>query len=533
MRLTRTLLAIWLTAQAPGCAGRPRETGTAADSARPVAMPMVVATAWVDTMATPAPQPPDTLPLHPTPNGDRLPRYALGVLDRLSAGLTPAEWIRLRPRDTLDTLEPEYNRRYSTALFDSDWCVRARRRTSLADGRVALETAFFHVPPRSPAAELPAVLEARGREMEVCRLGAVRIESSVESEAEGDSLALALRGALATRRGPGEYDREYDNWRARYWTESSRWAVGDTIVFTTHDRLRDEVLAVAWLPSSGIALDFPDWRPAGEMEIAELQRLLSANDLSGELVERLLSLTDLTGRIYASDSWSDWSDTALIDALAPWLEQAERLPARRRAAALFLADRVMSAATGLSAAHGRDGTAVRERLGELGAEFGLAPITHEYHYEGNWLWEAYELDRDGPVGRKAFVLLLRYGFDTRTACAGGAELFVNVIREGERFLGAVATGDVEPELLGEVHRLLAEAYGDIIALERPVSESLYVDVDKYRDLIPGAREKAVAHYQRSLDLARDETTADALWQAGWRLAVGLYPVTTHFVCVYD
>ena len=154
-------------------------------------------------------------------------------------------------------------------------------------------------------------------------------------------------------------------------------------------------------------------------------------------------------------------------------------------------------------------------------------------YVNNWLWDAVRLDRDGPIGERALVVLLRHRLHTQPGCAGGGsqdDEFRRVIARGEQALA----GQVDPALRAEIEQLVAEAYGDIVYLASGGGyASTYFDPAAYGAEAPSARRKALIHYESALRPASDSLTRTRRLQAAWRLRAGLAPLSPHFVCMYD
>ncbi|MBX6365171.1 MAG: hypothetical protein IRZ00_14980, partial [Gemmatimonadetes bacterium] len=143
---------------------------TAADSAStgtlPVSVPSIAIPFLGGRQDSPAARtapaakthPPDTLPiLAPAVAGD-FPAVALAELADLDPRLSPRAWIAAHPDDAVARgAEPP------GAYLDElggDWCVLARRRFRLPDGRVAIRSAYFFPPPMPDAARLPPVRTA-------------------------------------------------------------------------------------------------------------------------------------------------------------------------------------------------------------------------------------------------------------------------------------------------------------------------------------------------------------------------------------
>lgn len=165
---------------------------------------------------------------------------------------------------------------------------------------------------------------------------------------------------------------------------------------------------------------------------------------------------------------------------------------------------------------------------QLGAVFARDELGGGFNYTHNWLDEALRLDPRGRVGRLATLALLRSGFNETGMCGGGSEAFRRVIATGEQVLA----GDLDSATAGEVHRLVGDAYADIVALAAGDGGG-YADSTAYLAEAPAARSSAIAHYRKALAVERVSPEARASWLEVWRLIAGLPPTTTHFFCVYD
>src|SRR5712691_3429789 len=90
----------------------------------------------------------------------------------------------------------------------------------------------------------------------------------------------------------------------------------------------------------------------------------------------------------------------------------------------------------------------------------------------------------------------------------------------------------DPATAGELHRLVGDAYADIVALASGAGMG-YADTALYVAEAPAARRTAIAHYRQALTLDRSMPESRAAWLEAWRLLAGLPPTTTYFFCVYD
>jgi len=115
-------------------------------------------------------------------------------------------------------------------------------------------------------------------------------------------------------------------------------------------------------------------------------------------------------------------------------------------------------------------------------------------------------------------------------CGGGEDPMHRVIAAGEGLLAQVPP--LDPRTAAEVHRLVGDAYADIVALAAGAGME-YTDTVTYVAEAPAARRNGIAHYRQSFVGDRDSPEARDAWLEAWRLIAGLPPSTTHFFCVYD
>lgn len=265
-----------------------------------------------------------------------------------------------------------------------------------------------------------------------------------------------------------------------------------------------------------------------ETEIPLLRKAVRISGLDSARAESLFALRERA----LQWQWDDDSDEPLVDSaylatLEDWVRRSHNLSNQQRAAALLIADRVLGA--GAVSFYVPDGPyETQRRLKAIGAKFGLAPISHEEVHTGNWLREAQALDP--AVGDIAAVFRLSGGWLGGVACEGGEEQFLSVIREGEAMLRRLR----DPELLAQVHLLLAKAYGDIVAVgSGATSAAEYLDDKPYRARVDEARRRALEHYRAALPSVRGRETIHKVRREAWRLGAGFPPLRTRFVCIYD
>ncbi len=434
----------------------------------------MVAEAWSDTgppapqVPGPEPAPPDTFPILLATDSATYESRAEGLLDTLGRAGSLADWRRAHPDET--TQRAEDDREFDDGLglpLEGGWCARAVRRERLHDERVVLRSVFFY-PPHSASPVLEDPVPVGPDAVAECRAGAISLESEEQVPTLGDSLSLAVSRRLTTRYGNGRAGARLATWRASDWRHSTVWRLPAASVAAASQgsSLFGRVFVLAWASSSGISSDLADSLGfRHDPETAMLREVVASGPLDSTQAEPLIALR--AGFFWAGEGMipATLADSTLVRALEPWVGMADTLPPRARSAALLLADRVLEAAR-LPSLLEPDSTVVRAQLERIGARFKQHALGgRSYIYVNNWLWEALQLDRDGPIGQRALLVLLERGFFTEPGCAGEGyrdEGFRRVVAEGE---GALA-GELDPAVRPAIEVVVAQAYGDIVYLRQ-------------------------------------------------------------------
>jgi hypothetical protein len=486
------------------------------------------------------------------------PELAVREFATLRTGITAATWLAAHPGDGFTSF-----RRDSIRENDDRWCARASRVDPLPGGARITRYAYFYPPPPPasltlPAAEGPALIR------EHCLLGAIWLEVRSTDSAAGSALAERTRDALTRVYGP--VTPSPDAWFGRTPTDSQRraisrlpgapalslglhffgaagwrvpgrWQADSAVVVSAHDAglgSRKEgggrVLAFAFLPIAelGSFREVADRAEALERGSAALAaQAARLSGLDPARVDRLLDLlaaaeSAYTGRHPAKPAALD---SAAVAVLGDWIARGGSLPPPRRAAALLAADQVLGSAALIYVRAQREDSVTRRAFERLGTKFVHNELGGDYNYKHTWLDDARRLDPHGRVGTLATLALLRIGFDETGMCGGGSDA---VITAGEQLL----TAALDSGVAAEVHRLVGDAYADVVALAAGAGMD-YADSAAYTAEAPAARRSAIAHYRQALTLDRSSPEARAAWLEGWRLLAGLPPTTTHFFCVYD
>jgi hypothetical protein len=490
------------------------------------------------------------------------PLFAQRVVRDLAAlrpGITVSAWLAEHPEDGFVSF-----RRDSVRENHDRWCARASSAGQLSDGGAMVQYAYFYAPQPPISLALP---DAGGPTMvrEQCTLGTIWIQTGAADSAAGNALAASIRTALTQVYGPVKAGPDTffgrvsaDSQRrvmsrlpgaeamllglhflgAAAWRTPGRWQADSTVFVSAFDRgglgrrVVGRVLAFAYLPIA--ELGSFRWEVDRE-QLAERQTAAlagAAARLAGPdraKADHLLGLFAVAETAYTARHTARPAglDSAVIATLADWITSARVLPPPHRAAALLAADQLVGSGAMLYVRSQREDSA-RFALERVGARFVRDELGGGYNYAHNWLDDALLLDPHGPVGRLATLALLRSGFNETGMCGGGSEAFRRVIATGEELLA----GDLDSATAAEVHRLVGDAYADVVALASGAG-SEYADAAGYTAEAPAARRSAVAHYREALALDGVSPQARTAWLEAWRLLAGLPPTTTHFFCVYD
>lgn len=495
------------------------------------------------------------------PGPASFPDLAVGQLEGLHGGVTPALWLAAHPRDhfipfSRDSIRENHER----------WCGRASAVWTRSDGTPVVRYAYFY-PPRTPESlDLPAT---GGPTLirERCVLGTVWLETLVPDSTSGAALATSVRDALTRVHGrvtpgpdvflgplPVDSQRRLLSrmpgaeamllgihfFGAAGWRTPGRWQVDSTVVVSAHDaglgsrrQGGGRVLAFAFLPVAELG----SFRWVRDREEAAEDHTLAlaaqAARLSGLSAARVGRLIGLAAAAESAFTGLHRAEPAALDSTAvavleDWIALGRPLPPTRNAAVLLAADQVLGSRALIYVRAQRDDSLVRRAFERLGAEFVRDQLGGGYNYTHTWLDAALRLDPHGPIGALATLALLRSGFNETGMCGGGEDPFRRVIATGEHVLA----GAPDPTIAADVHRLVGDAYADIVALAAGAGLE-YAEPATYLAEAPAARLKAVEHYRAALALDRTSLDARAAWLEGWRLLAGLPPTTTHFFCVYD
>lgn len=432
---------------------------------------------------------------------------------QLRPGVTLREWQAAHPDDAVAG-----NDTSGTTRPMGDWCAAAQRDVSVGN-RTVTRTAFFYVPP-------PGDLSLPDGEPDLvkrCELGLVWLRTPYDATSDANAAGDSLSRHLGTAFG-GAVGRPVRFYGSATWHRVQRYRHGEAVVVTA---AREEgaarvLFGFAFLPISGLSVDEgarPRWRPAIEFDL-DSAGALAAGDSTA--LQTLLAVA-ADAQI---DSARRTDPAPLVRALTRWLSATEELPPPRRAAALYVADRVLdqsSCAFGLCDDAGREG---RAALQAAGAAFGRSYIGAPWIYERSWLTLSRMLDRDGPIGQRILLAQMRRAFDFSSGCRDGADGFRRVIANGERYLTRVP----DSPIAAEVHFELGEAYRDIVALARGAG-GIDADSSRYGGEAAEAGRMALVHYGEAMKAGAQSPVAQEAWRRAFWLKAGLEPRDLRFYCI--
>ncbi|TMB22537.1 MAG: hypothetical protein E6J71_05755 [Deltaproteobacteria bacterium] len=456
---------------------------------------------------------------------------ALRELRALSPGVTPAAWLATHGDDEFERFEHPLWRRQNAV--DVHWCARARHGERIEGRELWVRHAYFFVPEASSPAVLPSEEEAGDLVMTRCQLGMIRVEAKEPELAAGQAAALALREILSRAYGPSPATTPMSllgsglNFGSAWFDSMSHWRVGELHVLSAYRKRRAgeasaAVFAIAALPISGMAA-YRQRASGGVDALSADEALITQAVVTGGLdgagaepVRRALRwIRDASSATGAGPPAADPPDVASI--IERWLAAVPSSRGRERAAALIVAH-VLLARASLPSISSEGQARLRAHV----ARFVSDPSDEgPPSYAGNWLRDAWVLDKEGAVGDVALPLLLA----DPCACPGRQDCFRWTIKEGERFLSRPH----DRETMLQAHLVVASAYSYGVALAEGAEEE-EIDAQPYRARPDEYRAKAIAHYRVAFSMGLSADAVEEHWDDAWRLVAGLPPLRTSFRC---
>ena len=448
-----------------------------------------------------------------------VPGAATLELWQLRPGITLGDWKGAHPDETITGTDTSA---VSTQL--GEWCAAAQRTTPLGN-RILTRSAFFYTP--SPDSSL-ALRDSTGVDLvKDCRLGLIWVRAEVADSSTAARVSDSLLSQLTQAYGPA-VTQPIHFYGSAMWTRAARYRKGDV---TAVLGLRaggpgrtapPAIITFAFLPWSGLSLDGEGAGRYAPRDTVALDSAATIAHLDSALYAPLRAL--------ASASFADTAPVSrdprgLIAPLQRWLQASAGLPLPRRAAALYVADRVLDHAMCGFGICDPAQVAPRASLEGMGARFVRSDGYVSLHA---WMDQARVIDRDSPLGQRIFLFQMASGFDPSGTCAAGSEGFRRVIQNGEHYLERVPASPIA----AEVHFEVGEAYRDIVALARGAAGD-YADSSRYGAEAGEAARKALEHYRAAMRAGAGSPAAQAAWRRAWWLKAGLAPRDVRFYCIND
>jgi len=472
--------------------------------------------------------------------------YADAVVEEIAAfqpGTSAAQWMTRHPGDLIEKATPPQEvRDWGTRFKRGHWCLRAKSAGSIASG--LLREVYFYPPGMPARAGLPDGADPNALAMNACTAHALSLEVEESSAGGSGSAAAAIEDALT--RAYGVPRREPIS--PYFLHEPSGWKGGVLMVVAGYDlpppHNREIVLAIdaaaqADIENSTFADTARSQYQYDLRIINEAMKLVPVDDTLKHTVLTSAGMQYRPNGNSAPNPQGAWPQ--YLGVLRQWLSATAHLGRTQRAAALLVADRLVSMQGLLpgdaSFPAGQRKPWIKSRndveLEKLGAKIGYSELAGGYFYFHNWAIQAWRLDGHGPAGTLAFLVLMGRGFDPSPGmCDGGAEQFRTVIAEGSKFL----QGSTDPAANAQVHFMIGDAYADIVALGTDGSQSPDNELpppDQYRAGADKARAAAIEQYRAGLRLDRSSVEARSAWEKAWRLIAGLAPEQIRYYCIYD
>ncbi len=439
--------------------------------------------------------------------------------------------------------------RYSEQASDLNvvggtWCGVAREQFAWASAALT-ERAFFAVPPASEL-RLPGDDAPHPELTKQCVLGEVLIESPPGAGGLEKTLPQ-IQQDIARTLGRGRIFRAdlsepYALWNSAAWTQGLDWRSGGSrwvVAWSAKDRM---LIGLALTAEAQKAAAI-DWRGEIEAQAERALRFAAESGLPSGAVQRMQAL------ISEVDKWQMTGpprEPPNIQTIAPflvdWVKQSRRLEPEKRAKALYAADNVLvhvplstapPASTDVPASvrvqeEEQETAPLRAKLAAAGADFVDADLAGGYEYNRDWIQEAFRVAPDSEAGQQAFLYLLTQSFHPSCCCAGQEEGFQEVIVRAPPYLREHPHWTIRTKVL----LAIGDAYRDIIAVANGAGGDPF-DAAKYMPQTKRAYHEALRYYREAMMTGPGSDAANEALRSAWALEVGIAPLTTRFVCIYD
>jgi hypothetical protein len=479
-------------------------------------------------------------------------------VSQLNEGITLSRWMDSRgKREPWETTKPEM-----LVGGPDEECLSMQRTDALPSGATVVRVLYFYPPLPSSPFVFPTL---KGSALfSTCTLAWIRIEVEAPTPEFGQAMLRAVSAQFTKMYGNTVDEKRVSLRRPGLWGQDVFCWIPHAEIVANYDAkpglspdapgqlLGGPVVRVfAQLPNIGASgnrspalrgdlatqqAQFRQAVAAAGAEPALSQRMQTLYEVDTRLARRLEDEVERMCKIHceAQDlpkpTGSDWRDP-LLPLLQDWFNTLKSADTGRRAASLLAADSLLSAfgsvrpwdQFGTEQSSTPEQSKLRTALQELGANFETGFEDPSYHYSGNWLSEAKDLDPDTEGGQLALVAWMSRGDGCERA---GSVIFREVISKGEMLL----TKKINASTAAKVHFMVGDAYSDIVAIADGVDAN-----GAYTSAVgdeADSRAKALQHYRAGLAL--DNTSEDArdAWRQAWHLSAGLVP-GTRYACFGD
>jgi hypothetical protein len=486
----------------------------------------------------PAPAKPPAIEVTPFDPNDSVAFATLAdaAVAELHDGITLQQW-----EDSQSNSE-DWHPSKDEAFFD---CRTLLKTETLASGRQVRHTVYFY-PPEAPT---PAVFPTASGEDLInrdCKLAMVRVQTAASTDRDGHAFEQGLQEQFVKKYGESLGMKGTHYQRS---TAAARW-IADSEIVSAYDAQPQPTSEDSDGPSGGAVFVFARLPIVHELEEdtccritehyhsiedSQFRQALGIAAADAGLTARVATLfAHLFRRIGpGQDDPPELEDSreALLPALREWLNAVKTLPPLRHAAGLYVADRLLVAASddGWPNLIVKEKTDLRSTFEKLGASFSYEELGGCYNYSGNWLEESRELDPNGQVGQMAVLIALARGSAPKLPKDKDQQLdiFHTVVSDGEWLLAKKP----DPATAAQIHFIIGDAYSDIVALAGG-AEPDYGDPTEYQPEADSARKRALEHYRVGLAADGSSDNAKCAWLQAWKISAGLLP-RTRYVYIND
>lgn len=515
------LIVLYPRARRSATTAEPMETGKVGGSPVPTATQVV----------QPQPQAVVAEQAIDTTDPDAFASFAMSGVAELHGGISLDQWKR--SQDKLEDWQPSKRENF----FD---CRTLVKTVTLPSGREIKQFVYFY-PPDVP---VPPIFPTGSEDDLInhdCRLAMVRIETPTPTDREGHAFEQALRENFAHKYGESVTTKDTRYEDARWMADSEIISAYDPQPQPTADEPEDPggptVFVFARLPivhevSEDACCRIRDHYHS--IEIEQFHHALALAPVDADMRERVANLFESVFRKILPEPdppQLTQSRAEVLPTLNDWFKVIDGLDPTRHAAGLYVADRLLVAASdnGWPDLIDKDKAELRTQLQKLGANFQYDELGGCYEYSGGWLDQARELDPEGPVGQMSvLVSLARGGAPTLPKDkTKQLDIFHTVISDGEWLLSKRP----DPATAAQIHFIMGDANATILALAGG-AETEYGDPKEYQPEAPSARHSALDHYRAGLAIDAASDNAKYTWLQAWKISAGLLPAT-RWVYIYD